>query len=371
MHKAAKNILSKYARLLVEYCLKLEAGDKLLVMSTYLAEPLLQEVYRQALLAGAHPEFQIGMDSMQRIFFEAAGQEQLQYISPRTKMAFEEYDAILSVMAPFDLRELEGVDAGKKQVSSAARAQLNQTMMARKADGSLDLCICAYPTQALAAEAGMSLDEYADFVYGACYLDEKDPVARWHEIEKKQQVICDYLNGRDEIRFEGPDIDVRFSTAGRTWVNSAGTTNMPSGEVFTGPVEDSVEGKIRFGFPGFFMGQEIEDITLEISKGQVVKWQAARGQALLDKIFEIEGARRFGEAAVGTNFRIQKLTKNILFDEKIGGTIHMAIGASIPESGGVNKSAVHWDMLADMRNGGCIRADGQKVYENGRFLILE
>lgn len=369
MPETSSDILTKYARLLVEYCLKLEKDDKLLVLSTYLAEPLLQQVYRQSLKAAAHCEFQIGMDSMQRIFFTEADASQLQFISPRTKMAIEEYDAVLSVMAPFDLAELEDVDPKKKQVSNAARAELTDTMMRRKSEGSLDMCICAYPVQALADEAGMSLAEYEDFVYQACFLESPDPVGQWRQIEKDQQRICDYLDRCGRIRFEGPDIDISFSTKGRKWVNSAGTTNMPSGEVFTGPVEDSVQGRIRFSFPGFFMGQKIEDIMLEVRDGEVVKWQAQKGQSLLDSIFEIEGSRRFGEAAIGTNSRITKLTKNILFDEKIGGTIHMAVGASIPESGGKNKSAVHWDMLADMRTDGRIYADDKMIYENGKFLI--
>jgi aminopeptidase len=222
---------------------------------------------------------------------------------------------------------------------------------------------------AASQEAGMSLAEYEDFVYGACFLFENDPVGRWQKLKDDQQHVVDFLNSKKKIRYASADVDVEFSVDGRTWLNSAGTNNMPSGEVFTAPVEDSVNGKVRFSFPGFFMGQEIEDIELEIKDGEVVKWNAGKGKEILDKVFEIDGSRRFGEVAVGMNDGIQKFTKNMLFDEKIGGTIHMAVGAAYPETGGKNESSVHWDMLADMRDGGQIFADDELVYENGKFII--
>ena len=200
-------------------------------------------------------------------------------------------------------------------------------------------------------------------------LFDDDPVAKWCELRDKQQKIVDYLEGKDKICYLGRDIDISFSARGRKWINSDGTKNMPSGEVFTSPVEDSVNGKIRFSYPGFYMGQEIEDISVEVKDGEVVKWNAKKGKGLLDKILEIPGAKRFGEAAIGTNKGINKFTKNMLFDEKMGGTIHMAIGAAIPEAGGKNESGVHWDMLADMSDGGEIYADDELVYKNGEFLI--
>ncbi len=181
--------------------------------------------------------------------------------------------------------------------------------------------------------------------------------------------IINILNQKSLVQFKGPDIDITFSTKGRKWINSDGTNNMPSGEVFTTPVEDSVNGKIRFSFPGIYMGQEIEDICLEVKEGEIVKWSAKKGEALLTTLLEIPGAKRFGEAAVGTNRGIQKFTRNMLYDEKIGGTIHMAIGACYPETGGKNESPIHWDMLADMKNGGEIFADGECVYRDGEFLI--
>lgn len=362
------DIIKKYAKLLVHYSLALKSGDRVLLCSTYLAEELLKEVYAEALKVGAFAEFKISLNGTEKIFYDNASNCQLEYISPLTKYVYENYDALLNVIAPFNVKELQNTPAEKKQKASAARAELNKTFMQRSADGTFRWTLCVYPTNAEAQECGMSAGEYADFVYNVCFLNEPDPVACWNKLESRQQKIVDLLNTKQDVHFKGKNIDVKFSTAGRKWINSSGKFNMPSGEVFTGPVEDSVNGFVRFSYPGIYMGQEIEDISLEIKNGLVVKGTAAKGQELLDKILDVPGARRFGEAAIGNNERANKFTKNMLFDEKMGGTIHMALGAAYPETGGVNESAIHWDLLADM-NEGEITADGQTIYKNGKFVI--
>jgi aminopeptidase len=216
----------------------------------------------------------------------------------------------------------------------------------------------------------MSLAEYTDFVFGAGLLDHDDPVAEWRRIDAQQEKICDILNTKSDLRIVSTDTDISMSIAGRKWINCSGHENFPDGEVFTGPVEDTVNGHIRFSFPGIYAGKEIEDIRLEFKDGKVVKATAAKGEELLQALLETdEGARFVGELAVGTNFGIQNFTQNMLFDEKIGGTVHLAIGASYPESGGKNKSGIHWDMLCDMREGGEIYADGELIYRNGNFSI--
>ncbi|MHC4553937.1 MAG: aminopeptidase [Planctomycetota bacterium] len=365
------NIYKRYAKLLVNYSLELKKGDRFYISSSYLAEDFLKEVYREALVAGAHPELGLKINGTEKIFYDTASDEQLAYVSPRAKYMVESYEAFLTVISPFNVKELEGVDPLKKQAHSIAWKDWRATHIKRAAGIERDMkwAACVFPTDAAAQECGMSKSEYEEFVYSACFLYENDPVAKWLELEKKQQTIVDYLNGKDNIHFVGKDIDITFSAKGRKWINCAGKLNMPDGEVFTSPVEDSVNGKIRFTYPGIHVGQEIEDISLEVKDGQVVKWGAQKGKELLDKIFEIPGARRFGEAAVGTNRAVNKFTKNMLFDEKIGGTIHMAIGAAIPLAGGKNESGVHWDMLADMAEGGEIYADGEFIYKNGDFVI--
>jgi aminopeptidase len=364
-----ESIYSKYAELLVHHSLSLKKNDKLLIMSSYLAEELLKEVYREALETGAYPELLISINGTEKIFYDTAGSEQLLYVSPTLKYVFENYETLLIIRAPFNLKELENIDPEKKKTVAIGRKDINKTILKRGAEGTLNWTLCPFPTDAAAQECGMSKSEYEEFAYSACFLNDDDPIAKWHQLDKDQQRIVDYLADKENIRYLGKDIDISFSTRGRKWISAAGTNNMPDGEIFTSPVEDSVNGKIRFSYPGFFLGQEIEDITLEVKNGLVVKWDAKKGKSLLDKLMEIPGARQFGEAAVGTNTGIKKFTKNMLFDEKLAGTIHMAIGTAIPEAGGKNESAIHWDMLADMNDGGEIYADDELIYKNGRFVI--
>jgi aminopeptidase len=362
------NIIKKYAKVLVDYSLELKKGDKLLICSTYLAEELLKEIYVQALAAGAHPEFKISLSGTEKIFYDTACDSQLEYVSGLNRYVYENYDAILRVLAPFNLKELQNIDPAKKQKACSARAELNKLFMKRAAAKELRWTLCVFPTDAEAQECGMIAGEYADFVYNCCFLYEDNPIDCWKNLEVGQQRLVDFLNNKKEIHFKGSDIDIRFKTDGRKWINSAGKNNMPSGEVFTSPVEDSVNGTVRFSYPGIYLGQEIEDISLEIENGEVVKAGAVKGEELLNKILEIPGANRFGETAIGNNYGIKKFTKNMLFDEKMGGTIHMALGAAYPETGGKNESAIHWDLLVDMNNGR-ILAEGEVIYENGKFII--
>jgi aminopeptidase len=280
----------------------------------------------------------------------------------------EHFDYFLAIRAPYDLHEDLPASPEQKKRRAAAGAKANQFYFKRTADLSLVRSLCQYPTQAAAEVAGMSIEEYATFVFNACRLDEDDPVAAWLEVRQEQQGIVDFLNTCDIIQYKNEKTDIQFSVKGRTWINSDGRANMPSGEVFTGPVEDSVEGVVHFDYPSVYAGHDVQGITLTVEKGQIVKWEAEEGQKVLDQVFAIDGARYFGEVAVGTNYRIQRPTRNILFDEKIGGSIHMAVGQSYLQSGGKNISAIHWDMISDMRNGGEILADGKLIYKDGKFL---
>ncbi len=364
-----QTILNRYAQLLVRYCLELQEGERLFVRTTTLAEPLLREVYREALRAGAFVDTDIEIREQQRILYTEGSEAQLGYISPLYQQAIDSYDAYLYIRAPYNLREGQQNDPQRYKIRQAATSKLLKRYFERTADRSLKRNLCEYPTQASAQEAGMSLEAYEAFVFNACRLDEPDPAAAWLQVRHAQQEIVDRLNAGSEVRYLGPQTDIRFSTVGRTWINSDGQTNMPSGEVYTSPVEDSVEGVVHFDFPAIYQGRSVEGVTLWVEGGEVVRWQAAQGKEVLDQVFEVPGARRFGEAAIGTNYRIQQFTRNILFDEKIGGSIHMAIGQSYLQAGGKNESTVHWDMISNMKKGGSVWVDGDKIYENGRFLI--
>lgn len=360
-------MLARYAQLLVHYCLELKKDELLYISATTLAEPLVREVYREATRTGAHVLTDLSFREKRRILLTEGSPAQLQRMPAFFDYAMNHADAFLNIRAPFNLREEQNVPTDRQRLRQEALKPALRIYFQRTASGGMKRSLCQYPTQANAQEAGMSLDEYEAFVFGACRLYDDDPIASWQEVRRRQQYIVDFLNARHTIHYEGPSTDLRFSTRGRTWINSDGRANMPSGEVFTSPVEDSVEGYIHFQYPAIYMGHEVEGVTLWVKDGYIERWEAQRGRHFLDELFTLPGTRRFGEAAIGTNYRIDRFTKNILFDEKIGGTVHMAIGQSYLQAGGRNESSVHWDMIADMRHGGIIRADGELIYENGYF----
>lgn len=362
--------IEKLAKLLINYSLGIKPGQNLMIKSTVQAEPLLEAVYKEAILAGAHVTTMLGLPNAAEIFYKNASQEQLEYVSPLEKFINENIDAVLHVMASYNTKALSGVDSQRIAANRRAGAELQKRFMERASTGELHWSLTAYPTNAAAQDANMSLTEYAEFIFGAGLLNHDDPVAEWRKIDAEQEKICTYLNTKSQLRIVSKDTDISMSIAGRKWINCSGHENFPDGEVFTGPVEDSVNGHIRFSFPGIYAGKEIEDIRLEFKDGKVVNATATKGEELLLALLETDpGARYVGEVAVGTNFGIQKFTRNMLFDEKIGGTVHLAIGASYPESGGKNQSGIHWDMLCDMRQGGEIYADGELIYKDGQFLL--
>lgn len=362
-------MLNQYARLLTHYSLDLQPGEKLYIKSTTLAEPLIREVYREAIKMGAHVTVDMSFRGQSRIFMDHANDDQLAHISPTSIQAMEDCDAYLYIRAPYNLKADKNIDPEKRSKRAKANNNLQKIYFDRLADGSLKRSLCQYPTQANAQEAGMSLEEYENFVYQACKLNEEDPVKAWLKVREDQQKIVDFLNQKSIIRYKNKASDITFSVEGRTWINSDGMNNMPSGEVFSAPVEDSVNGFVTFDYPSIYMGQEASGIKLIVKNGEVVEWSAKQGQELLDQVFSMPGANYFGEVAIGTNYSIQEATKNILFDEKIGGSIHMAVGQSYGQCGGKNESAIHWDMISDMRDGGQIYADGALIYQDGKFLI--
>jgi len=364
-----QNMFAKYADLLVNYSLALQKGERVFISSTYLAEPLLMEVHAAVLHAGAHPFFDLAMRGQEKSFFVHAQDHHLDFVSPFKKMAFEEFEAFLSIKAPYSLEEDSGIDPEKRKRFKKTMSAVTETYMQRTGSGKMKRCLCQFPTEADAKIAGMSLEEYTAFVFSACFLNAENPVDEWLKIRRMQQSIVDFLNTKKQMRYRHPDFDISFSCEGRTWINSDGRANMPSGEVFTSPVEDSVNGTIHFSFPGLQFGKEVEGVSLHVKDGEIISWSAEKGQDVLDEVFKLPGATRFGEAAIGTNSNIQRITRNILFDEKIGGSVHMAVGQSYYHCGGKNQSDIHWDMITDMKNGGEIFADGELIYKNGKFLI--
>lgn len=363
-------ILSKYAQLLTNYCLQVKPGDKVLLSSTFLAEPLLREVYRECLGAGAAlVECDWAFPEKEKIFLENASDEALRTPPTVFPLAMHTFDCYLNIRAPYDLRENAGISPERAKIRQDTLAPSSKAYFERTADRRLRRNLCQFPTIASAREANMTLEEYERFVFSACKLYEDDPIAGWLAVRGEQQRIVDHLNACSTVRYLTEGTDLTFSTAGRTWINSDGQTNMPSGEVYTSPVEDQVNGTVHFSLPCLYQGNEVEGVTLWVKDGLIEKWEARKGRDFLDYIFAQPGTRRFGEAAIGTNYGITRMTKNILFDEKIGGTVHLAIGQSYLQTGGKNESSVHWDMITDMTKGGEIWADGEMIYREGKFLI--
>jgi len=364
------NRIKKHAEVLFKYSLNIKKGEKIIIVGDVVTLPLIKESYRLAVEMGALPQVMINSEELKEILLKGGSEEQIKYVPESVKKAFKTVDVLLSLFGGANTRMLSNVAPEKLKLEAQGFSEITRIFFERVAKKELRWCCTMFPNQANAQEANMSISDYEDFVYGASYIDSKDTIAEWKEIEKKQEDICKILNGKKHLRIVSKDTDLKMSIEGRKWVNCCGKANFPDGEVFTGPVEDSVEGHIRFSFPGIYGGREIEDIQLTFERGKVVKATAAKGQKLLEQILETDkGARYVGEIAAGTNYYIKKFTRDMLFDEKIGGTVHLAIGRSIPESLGKNQSGIHWDMLCDMKKGGEIFADGELVYKDGKFLI--
>ncbi len=362
--------VEKLATLLVQYCVKVQPGDTVALLGSSLTLPLFAETYRQIIRAGGHPLPQWRENVFTEIMLKEGSDEQLAFIHPPDKLAVERYDCYIYLGGSENTKALSNVDPARQQLAMSARRELLEIRMRRSAAGEMRWVGTMFPTHAAAQDAEMSLSEYEDFVYGACFVDKDDPVAEWQKISAAQQKLVDWLAGKKEVKVQGPHVDMTLSIDGRTFINSDGTHNMPSGEIFTGPVEESVNGWVRFTYPAIYQGREVEGIELRFENGKVVEASAEKNEAFLRKVLDTDaGSRYLGEWAIGTNNGITQFTRSILFDEKIGGTIHMAVGAGYPETGSRNKSAVHWDMICDMRDGGKIWVDGELFYESGRFLV--
>ncbi|MEM3695043.1 MAG: aminopeptidase [Candidatus Bathyarchaeia archaeon] len=360
--------IEKLAKLSVQYSVAVKPKEKVLIIGSVEAAPLINELYKECLLSDAYPMIMPQLET-DYTFYKYAKEHQLTYVSPFEKFLIENIDVQIGIFCEPNPKRLTNINPTKMRIRAASRKELAEIRIKREAEGKLRWTLLPYPIPAQAQEAAMALAEYEDFVYGSCLVDKEDPVAEWKRIHDEQERICSFLNSIEEIRFVGEDTDLKMSVKGRKWINCSGEKNMPDGEVFTGPVENSANGTIRFTFPGIYGGREIEDVRLTFEDGKVVKASASKGEEFLKEILKVEGADRIGEIAIGTNYAITRFTKNMLFDEKMGGTIHMALGMSIPESGGINVSAVHWDILKDMKRDGEIYADGKLFYKNGKFLI--
>jgi aminopeptidase len=358
------------AQILVRYSTRVGEGDVCVIQSTTPAEVLVQAVYEEVLRAGGRPILQLSTEGAQAAFFNLASDDQLDWVAPTSEWLVENADAHIGIMADVNSRELSGTDPKKQARVSKARRELLETSMRRAASGEHRWALTLFPTHSYAGEAGMSLREYEDFYYAACLATDGEPVSAWERQADQVKRLSEWIEGKEEVRVTAPGTDITLGVAGRHWIPCYGEHNMPDGEFFTGPVEDSVNGEISFSFPASYGGRTVSGVRLRFENGKVVDATAEQGEDFLIEMLDTdEGARRLGELGIGTNYGISTGTKEILLDEKIGGTVHMAVGMSYPETGGTNTSAVHWDMVCDLRSGGALVVDGVELQRDGQFQV--
>ncbi len=367
--------VQKYAKILVEHSCRVVPGDRILIEATTAAEPLVRELFIQILERGGIPHPLVALPGMMpfsqdEFYVLYAKDSQLDFTPTFYKLAYDQFEGRIRVHSATNTRGTSNIDPAKVQRRGRALSSITEAQMRRGAEDKFKWVTTLYPTDAYAQDAGMSLKEYEDFVFKAVHAQEADPIAYWNGTAAEQQKAIDFLSDKSQVVLRGPNVDLTLSIKGRKFNNSIGIFNMPDGEIFTGPVEDSVNGWVKFTFPAIYGGVAVEGAELTFSNGRVERAKADKNQDYLLKMLESDaGSRYLGEFAIGTNRDIDRFTGNILFDEKIGGSFHMALGAGYPETGSKNRSAIHWDMICDLRKDSEIVADGQPFYKNGQFVF--
>lgn len=364
--------IQKMAHVLIHYSTRVKPGERVLIRSTTPAgEPLCQALYEEALRAGGLPVVYIHMSEEDPIALAATDNAaQLADVNPMLKLMYDQAPVIFRIEAEENTRNRSAYPLNLQSVRASAHAALITVQMKRQAAKTLRRCTTQFPTMGYAQNAGMSLRQYEDFLFNACKATLPDPIAAWRTVHDEQERLIAWLKGKKHVHVRGDHIDLQMSIDGRIFWNADGAENMPDGEIFTGPVEDSVNGWVRFTYPAYYRGNEVKGVELEFKDGLVVGAKAQSNEEFLTMTLNTDpGARRLGEFAIGNNWDIQQFTGAILFDEKIGGTVHMAVGQGYAETGSVNTSSVHWDMICDMRQGGDILVDGEVFYKNGKFVV--
>jgi aminopeptidase len=362
--------IEKWAYILVNYSLNLQPEETILIRTDLLANELCLAVYKEALLKGAYPTVHCTIPGLKEILFRNASDKQLKHVNPIDLEEEKYYDAFLRISAPANTKELSNIESERLTMFTKSQKEWYDIFFNRLHENHIKWCLTEYPTNALAQEAEMGLHEYTQFIYQSCKLDQANPGNAWQKESIFQQILCDWLKNKEELVIKGPNIDMKMGIKGRLFLKGDGKVNFPDGEIYISPIENSSEGWVKFSFPTIENGQEINDIQLWFKEGKVIKEKAKKGDKYLTDILNTDdGSRVLGELGIGTNYNIKKYTNNILFDEKMGGTIHLAVGLGIPETGGKNKSSIHWDMLYEMSQSEII-VDGKLFYKNGQFVNI-
>ena len=362
--------IENLAKILVHHSARIVKGDRVAIEASTEAEPLVRALYREILAAGGHPYPLLKFPEQIRELLSLGDEGQIAHIDQLRHKAYQEFESRFRIHSSTNPQQLSGFPGEKLVLLQQSGSPILATQMDRGSRDEFKWVTTLFPTSAYAEQAGMSLEEYQDFVYSACLADQENPISKWQQIKTQQDAALALFDGGDLIKLKGPNIDLELSVKDRKFLNCYGTSNMPDGEIFTGPVEESLKGWVRYSYPAIHSGVLVRGVELEFKDGAVIRASAEEQEEhLLEMLDSDPGARYAGEFAVGTNTSIQQFTGNILFDEKIGGTIHIALGAGYPETGSVNKSAIHWDMICDMRIDSTITVDGVLVYKDGEFIF--
>jgi len=368
--------MSNLARILVQYSVAVQPGDFVNIRyfgSIVAGMPMIAEVFREVLRAGGNPHIQIHPAFTEEIgysYMKEATDDQISFVNPASTLLVKEIDCEITISCDTNTRYLAQIDPERHTLRRRAVTELTALFMERAGKGELRWVYSGFPSTGQAQDAEMSLEEYGDFVYAATHADTEDAVERWNALREYQEQLVTWLDGKDMIVISGDGVDLEMSIKGRKFINCCGDKNMPDGEIFTGPVEESVNGSVKFSYPCIWSGVEVKGVDLTFDQGKVVEARAEKNEAsLLETLKTDDGASYLGELGIGTNNQIDRFTGNMLFDEKMAGTIHLALGLGFPESGSKNKSAIHWDLLTDMKDGGTITVDGELFYESGQFKV--
>jgi aminopeptidase len=362
--------ITNLARILVGYSIEVKEGETCLIEGPVGGESLIAAVYEEVLAAGGNPVVAMSFEGQAATYLRQASEAQLEWISPMSRWAANEADCRIAIGADSNTRELSSIPPERQAKRRTATRELLEATMKRSADGSHRWVYTLFPTSAYASDAEMSLTEFEDFYFRACLADDPDPLTAWKRASKETERLAEWTNGRSEVHVVAEGTDIKLGVEGRRFIPCVGDRNMPDGEFFTGPIEDSVEGVVSFHLPAMIGGREVAGVRLRFESGKVADASAERGEEfLLQSLDSDEGARTLGELGIGTNYGIDRGTRDVLLDEKIGGTVHMALGASYPETGGSNESAIHYDMVCDLRRGGRLEVDGELLQKDGKFVV--
>ena len=361
--------IEKFADILVDHSARIKAGDRVAIEATTAAAPLVRALYARILDRGGHPHLLLDLPDQDELLFAHAKDEQLDFIPTFRKLAYDQFESRFRILSATNPRALSSVDPAKIKRWHKTNGPILEAQLRRGAEKAFKWVTTLFPTEGYAMEAEMGLKDFEDFVFRTCYADKEDPVSYWKKAEERQQAGIKRLEGHNQVVLRGPNVDLTLSIKGRKFINCSGYHNMPDGEIYTGPVEDSINGWVRYDFPAIFNSVLVEGVELTFSSGKVSQASAQKNQSVLLEMLETDpGARYVGEFAIGMNYEIDHFMHNILFDEKIGGTFHMALGAGYPETGSKNKSMIHWDMICGMQKDSEILVDDEVVYKNGQFV---